>query len=519
MTFQSVFSSRTWLITLAIIAVGMSFRALVITNIEYSSASSYSTMQKVTLNFRDFKPKLKAEAGKWQDGQSLVRKYYGLEGGKVDFRELKHQLEASNHPPLHYVFLHLITAAAGQSPPLIINGLMFNLLVSLLTLVVFYKLCLDVFDSKSAANFGLALFAFSLSPLFPLTMQKGYTMQVFFIVVQLGLIIRHFDLVKLKWPDYLLFFLACLGGFLTHYYSYVFTAILCLIATFHYLLVQPNVRRLISYALITLAAALAAICIYPHVFDDVLGHRYATDIQQRMVDPGAIRYSAGRFISEVRQIFSLPLLVLCALVLTVVISQRLRTQQLSIKNITRERYKALYVLAFGMIGFALIQVYSRPTGLRYAAPVIPMLLLSVVFLCNLLLAKRKLFALLCVFFVLGYSSLMLTMALVHVRASKAIVDQWFIDNPVDQVAEDEPVLVWTESTAESFQPAFFLLPPREVAISLTNLDLTLLEQRPNAVVMLHKSVKDRDAAVHTLEELGFRQIEKIRYFSLHRKTH
>jgi hypothetical protein len=205
-----------WLMPLLIIVLGMVLRLLVVGSVEHPPNSSFSTQQKITLNYAWADTQLPLEAGKWQPGAFFVDSLFRLKSDGVNFPELWRQLEHSNHPPLYYAFMHVLTVAVGGEPSFA-PGLYFNLVVALATLVLVYGLCRQVFEDPMTANFALAVVAFSLATMSNLMFEKGYELLGFFVALQVYLFVRQMKSGRIAWWGWMLWFLACLGLFLTHY--------------------------------------------------------------------------------------------------------------------------------------------------------------------------------------------------------------------------------------------------------------------------------------------------------------
>lgn len=510
---------KFWIVSLLILIIGFALRVLVVVNTEDTEASSYSSLVKVTLNYRWSKEQLRSEIGKWQDGQFFTEKLFVLKEGEVDFSELNSQLRLSNHPPLYYAILHLIVAITPNTQPTIQNGLFFNLVICLITTLMFYKLCWKIYENRWIAFFGTYVLIFSIGSMQTLTLQKGYELMTFFILAQVYFVIQQISSKQLKSHNYFLFFGACLGGFLTHYYAYPITAILCAIIGFHYLIVQRNLSRVLGYAVTVMLAIATAVLIYPKTIKDVLDNSKSKQIQEGLSSFDPV-HRFVKMLGDLVVIYSGRLIIIFLVMIVVLIMvQRYKSGKIDTRKWIQANYRILYIIVFGFVTFFLIKAITPSNSIRFVAPIIPMLLMVVISIFHQALRIRQLLMIIFMILLGGHTSNKIFGAISESKMSRRIITGWDVKSGMDAIEKDEPVLILTNKTGERLRPLLFHMAPRQGAISLNKLDTVLLNERTNAVVLLdHKFPNEIQIKFDSeLKALGYVTVGQVRKFPLYRK--
>ncbi len=480
---RSIFSNNLKIVTIAIVLIGISIRLLVVANTEDITQGACSSIIKVHLNYEWARKELINEAGVWQNGQYLYDCLYNLKENNLDVAELYRQLELSNHPPLYYILLHTLSVTTNGFTHLLVSGMLFNVFLSVFVLLLFYYLCFDIFGSKELANFGLALLSFSLITMFSLVLLKGYILQTIFILSQFYLIIKNLDNEKIGSLDFLLFFLVCLGGFLTHYFSFVFSAFICLIVSFHYSLVTKNIKRLLTYAFLVISSIVTAIFIYPKMIHDVLYNSRSKQIQDKF-DPSIIWFGVVAFVIVVFVVWF--------------VNKRFK----EFNSIQIKRTKFLYVLFFSMASSFFILTLSPGNPVRYFTPIVPILMVLMVFMFDLFV-KRGSWLMGIAVTILIFSCIQLGLVFTNLLKSEFAIPRWHSTSMGTLISKKEPILIVTNKIGERIRPILYFSSSREVAISLDGINKDLLLKQDDAVILLEKGLEKIVDKKEALRKLNY----------------
>ncbi|MCR5302505.1 MAG: glycosyltransferase family 39 protein [Lachnospiraceae bacterium] len=139
--------------------------------------------------------------------------------GKIDMGIVWKNQADDVHPPLYYIFVHLICAMFPHTFSNMYAGIV-NIVFVLMTLFV-YRRILELLIKDDAAVFILSvMFVLTAGILSMATFLRMYVMLFFFVTALAYVIIRHIDRFTLR--DYVYLCILTLCGALTHYYYIVF---------------------------------------------------------------------------------------------------------------------------------------------------------------------------------------------------------------------------------------------------------------------------------------------------------
>lgn len=184
--------------------------------------------------------------------------------------------------------------------------------------------------------------------------------------------------------------------------------------------------------------------------------------------------------------------------------------------------KISYATAFALVSVIFIMRISPNGSLRYVAPIVPLLILPIVYGFQTLVSIRGKVIIMIGIILLSHSLYQINQVLIGNKKSEEVIRTWKTQKPFYLIALNEPVMLVVQKTGEHIRPWLFHLPPREVAISLKKLDISLLAKRENAVVLLAfgKISVSKDAVQNAQQYLlsaGYEKQGRILRFYLYRK--
>lgn len=499
------------------IATGTGLRLLVISQTAFLSSCSYSSYFKVSLNYADRYKEFDTRTGEWLDGEQIFEDYFILKADGPDFSGLFEQLARSNHPPLYYILLHSLISLSPDKTATLAKGFVINMAGFWLSAVLVFFL-----GVKLTGNSFLGLFAAFLYSVNPLSMEvftlhKGYELQVTCILLIVYLVLSFQDKGKLGFFNYLFYFAACVLAFLIHYYSYLWVAGICLIIFVQYSWTSWNPDRLIRIAVTTVMAVFAAVLLYPSIISDLLTDHRSLEIQEKLVSPGSFFWlkiqGGASFLA--RYFLNLPFNLMMLLTFTaVLLAAILRPGELRYNRLFWKG-KWISIALYAGVFFWLVYFLSPYQYLRYVSPVIPLLpLLAAGFLQVLPSSYIPRVAILASALFLSSSLFGFVRVCEGDIPSSYIISNWRTESIMEPLSEDGGVIVVSDRIREKWNPVFYHVSPRSLAVCIDKIPPALFNRPGEMLVLLDTRYpgNTKDSITDDLKRRNFKYAGGFRGF-------
>lgn len=194
---------------------------------------------------------------------------------KFKFDSVWYNQEQDVHPPFYYFLFHLVSSIFSETFSKWI-GLGINYIFWVLSVLVFYKICVRLFQTKTNIILAVFMYIFSVGTLSCFLFIRMYMMLVFWILLYLWVMMCFVlnEAAKLR----VFFYYVLIGsiivcGFLTHYYFLVPAGILSFLYVV-YCLFEKQIKNALYYILTCIAAAVATQYIFEYSYNHIfIGYR------------------------------------------------------------------------------------------------------------------------------------------------------------------------------------------------------------------------------------------------------
>lgn len=270
-----------WRVPILIILVGLTLRIFAVVNNKTPYVNNYDTIRKVTLNFSDQKKTLSSSIDNWTDADSLRKQLFTTSKAHPDFKALNKELEASNHPPLYYYIYHPIKIWLDGGSHKLGSGYALNLILWFVGALIFYKLCVLVFQDENTALMALVFYATHLGSMTPIILLKAYVLQEVLVLLSIYLYFKYSKTENANWRQYVVYGLVIYLAFLSHYFSYILIGVFSLVIGVH-TLQSKSYKKLFAYAGTTLIAVILAVITYQNTIRDLVDDKRSQEIQENV---------------------------------------------------------------------------------------------------------------------------------------------------------------------------------------------------------------------------------------------
>lgn len=275
------------------------------------------------------------------------------------------------HPPLYYWLFNFVSSLdAGEFS--FRAGLILNYIIYMAALVILYRLCLLLFDSRLNAVCAVLLYGLSTLGLSTMLMLRMYV-----LMMLLTLILAYLIALIMRAPRpiyYPLVGLTILAGLMTQYY-FVFGAFFMCLAYDIYALVKRDFK---GFALFSASAILGALCLlaaFPACIDQlfsgalVSGESAVDNLFNLAQYPVRLRAFIADTAHRMKGVIYVTVILVLAAGLSVrKIAESARARRISLTSL-------VLIIPAG-ISFALIAVISPVSEIRYIYSLVPLLILA-----------------------------------------------------------------------------------------------------------------------------------------------
>ena len=189
------------------------------------------------------------------------------EGGEFNFKNVWKNQARDVHPPLYYVLIHIMSSIyKGKFTKWIAGSI--NIVFMLLTFAVFRKI-VDLFQVPDKEKLLVSLFfVFNTGILSSVSFFRMYIMAMFEITYLTYIILKYREKETFKF--YVLVFLTCVAGVLTHYYFLIY---LFFISIFYEIsmLYEKRFRSAIGYIICMVIAGGVSYAAFPGMIAQIFG--------------------------------------------------------------------------------------------------------------------------------------------------------------------------------------------------------------------------------------------------------
>lgn len=148
------------------------------------------------------------------------------EGHLFDYRMVWENQSQDVHPPFYYVLIHTVCSLfPGQFSPWF--GIGVNLVLFVISALLFYQLALRISGRTPFALFALAAYGFSPGIVNAVLFIRMYMLFTIWVLLLL-LLFTRFDKAAFTWKFYVPLILISFCGTMTHYYFLIFLLFVCL---------------------------------------------------------------------------------------------------------------------------------------------------------------------------------------------------------------------------------------------------------------------------------------------------
>ena len=513
---------RDIILLLLILIIGVGFRLAVYSQTTHVANSGYSSYLKSTLNYSHNNEIINAEEGNWRDSSELFKKLFSIEKREISYPGLYRQLVRSNHPPLYYYVLHTVIGWSSGKEASLQLGFLINLVASCFTIILVYFLGLNLFRKSYLALFAAFLFAVGFLTMEAYVIHKAYELQITLVMAVFLVVFRSFDKDHLGVFDYSLYGVGCTLAFLSHYYSYLYVAGICLVIFIHYAWERRDLKKLLYFGMTTCVSVIAALLIYPPAFRDLFMDFRSREIQEKLADPGSL--FLGKMNIEVflfkRWFLTTPyLLIIVTAGIVIILGMVIKRHEFSLRKLFYDK-KYVYVVAYFVISYVFMIYISPFSDLRYIAPLLPLFILVLVGAVQFSPAQFQR-AGICFFalFIFFFNSYCLTKVVRGEVSGGHLIKAWRTWNVLEKTTGDSSIVVVSSRPREKIKSILFHAPPRQISFCSNRIPEKLFSKRGEILVFIDKSLLAdlRQEAIEMLSAHGFERFSRYPGFSVFRR--
>ena len=261
---------------LLIIFLGVFLRFYLLSEKKYFHHDAIFTLE--TINGDSFADARTNEiySHKWIKGSDLLADTEVSREERWRFNDVNNLLEKYDlHPPLHYYFIHIANVVLNKGSPSYWPGVVFNIIVYLVTSVLLYKCTLLLTNNNVASLFAALLFA-----VFPMCLSMSMLVRMYELAVCCSLAILYGNLLFVKKVSLfsLVFLVVSLVlGCLSHYYVIAY-ALVVFVMSLLSLLYKNDLKLILVYIGVNSIAAVVYFLIWPEFFNQILNNPYLSSV-------------------------------------------------------------------------------------------------------------------------------------------------------------------------------------------------------------------------------------------------
>lgn len=200
---------------------------------------------------------------------------------RFDFKNVWENQTKDVHPPLYYLFLHIICSInIGNFS--VWYAAAINICFAMLTLHVLRKLLFLFMKDTVLVDMGSIVFILSAGVLQNVSFFRMYVMAMFWVTVTEYLLVKGFE-EKFSWKLWGQICLSALAGALTHYYCIIYLCAISLVLGIC-LIIEKRWKDIAVLASSTMTAGMASIIIFPamirHMFSGYRGKQSIDNLTQ-----------------------------------------------------------------------------------------------------------------------------------------------------------------------------------------------------------------------------------------------
>lgn len=337
----------------------------------------------------------------WHDG-AFFSDYVTIDADeRYDFSRITDKTAQDVHPPLYYWILHLSVILVDDGDMNLWGGIALNIITFILSTILLYFLSLLVLKNKILSVGTCVLWGFSIAAISDAIFLRMYGVLTTAVIAFTLVLYYYIRAEKPTWLNYIGIIFATIAGLLTHYF-FIFLFIPLSLYVFFRLLIRKTYRQLLIYTLLSIGSITIAYVLFPSARD----HLFSSGRSKEMVDKVTFPVSEKiTFLVERlkefnvifnEQVFFGVLVIVGILLLAMII-------KLFIKRKYVATFPELTILTASVsILWVIIVLYAAPyANMRYVAPVLPLLVLSLVGAINYLFLSDKIKYGTVIFFILA----------------------------------------------------------------------------------------------------------------------
>ncbi len=312
------------------------------------------------------------------DAQTLYNNFFSL-NENFNFGLLWKDLSASNHPPLYYAILHTIQSLNRSGEAAYNHAYALNLILAALNAILFFLIMRHQKIPQLHSLIGTIWFSVNLSFIQMSLLHKSYELQLVLSQLLVLLITRSDNKSRLSRVDIFSYAFICLLLYLSHYYGYIFVALLGL-WVFMINCLNGRYFKIFQYALSSLFAAFMAIIVYPPTLKDAFGDGYSGGITKKIVDLYWLRPEELIDAVELLYRYTLTWPIIMMVVVIVVIGAYHENQFFKKLSVHRD---ILILALISLLTHLFIVIISPGDKIWYGYLYLPYILLALVILSTL----------------------------------------------------------------------------------------------------------------------------------------
>ncbi len=307
---------------------------------------------------------------------------------KYDFSPVyKNQIE-DVHPPLYYLLLR-ISCSFNIDNFSKWPGTILNIIIAAIATIILYLIGIKLFDNKYFALLTCFVNAMCIGIVQTVIFIRMYELFTLNVLLLVYWHIINKDKEKLNTKDLILLSILVVSGFLTHYYYAIVVAILYFMYIIKFCKKKMK-KEAIKYTLAIFIAVILALTIFPYALVHIfLGYRGKEAVKNvvaiKSYLEGIKEYIKIVNIQILNKTGIMILIVIVALAIINII--RKVVQKAELKNKINNNF--WYIIGLILIYFAIISICASYKDLRYIMPIIPLMVISVIYLIKFLFSNLE----------------------------------------------------------------------------------------------------------------------------------
>ncbi len=253
-----------------IILAAIILASLVISTFYISSKQGYHEDELLTYNLANSQKQLNVDGG-WNEPKDFNEYLTVSESDRFNYNQvIENQIIDASHPPFYYALVHTVCSFfPGEFSPYFAYSI--NVLAMTGVLIFLFKIGKRISKNNLYALVGTAAYALSIACFTTTIYLRMYATLTFFVTWFVYNMIRLYDKKgDVKIIDCLILFVNVTLGILTQYYFILFAGLTGLVFLV-FKIKEKHIKDLLLVIASCVVAAGAAMAIYPHIIENVLG--------------------------------------------------------------------------------------------------------------------------------------------------------------------------------------------------------------------------------------------------------